>query len=191
VSRREEWQQQMKLAALLDKWLPDDAFWTAFDPVAGSPTSGLMRKRRGIRPGLPDTWVLHRGRSVTIEMKSRHGRCSPSQRATRLLILAAEGACWEAKSVNAAMVALHRSRVQFRTITHADGRIERWRQPKLADWETPRRVRANRDVERRRRRRWRPGTGRRPRAGGSGSARGRSRGWKRNPLRPHSTRSRR
>jgi hypothetical protein len=51
VARREEWQEQVKLARLLGKWLESACtFWTATDPVAPSVTSGAMRKKRGVKP---------------------------------------------------------------------------------------------------------------------------------------------
>jgi hypothetical protein len=85
VARREEWREQVKFARLLDKWLdPVCSFWTATDPVAPSVTSGAMRKKRGVKPGVPDVLVWYRGRSITIELKSRRGQCSPSQRAARV-----------------------------------------------------------------------------------------------------------
>jgi hypothetical protein len=140
VSRRAEWQQQVTLAVLLDKWLdPACTFATATDPVAPSVISGAMRKKRGVKAGVPDTLVLHRGKLVGIEMKSRQGRCTPSQRAARLAILAAGGDWWEARSAHAAMWALRKSGVKFRTLVHTDGTTERWRQPRLAPWEVPRR----------------------------------------------------
>ena len=78
VSRREEWQEQVKLSLLLDKWLdPACTFATATDPVASSAKSGAMRKKRGVKPGLPDMLVLHRGKLVTLELKSRQGRVQP------------------------------------------------------------------------------------------------------------------
>jgi hypothetical protein len=140
VSRREEWNEQVKLSLLLDKWLdPTCTFWTATDPVAPSATSGAMRKKRGVKAGVPDTLVLHRGKLVAIEMKSRQGRCTPSQRAARLAILAAGGNWWEARSAHAAMWALRKSGVMFRTLVHEDGTTERWQQPELQAWEVPKR----------------------------------------------------
>ena len=77
MSRREEWREQVKLARLLDKWLdPACSFWTATDPVAASVTSGAMRKKRGVKPGCPDVLVWYRGKSITIELKSRRGHAS-------------------------------------------------------------------------------------------------------------------
>ena len=140
MSRRNEWLEQVKLKFLLDKWLdPDCTFWTATDPVAPSATAGAMRKKRGVKAGVPDTLVLYRGKLVTLELKSRQGRCSASQRETRLAILAARGDWWECRSAHAAMWALRKSGVRFRTLVNNDGTTERWRQPRLALWEIPRR----------------------------------------------------
>jgi len=139
VSRREEWQEQVKLSSLLDKWLDHTCtFATATDPVASSAKSGAMRKKRGVKPGLPDTLILHRGKLVTLELKSRRGRCSTSQRAAREALLRAGAEWWECRSAHAAMWALRKSGVRFRTLVHNDGTTERWRQPRLAPWEIPR-----------------------------------------------------
>jgi hypothetical protein len=120
----------VKLARLLDKWLdPACSFWTATDPVAPSVTSGAMRKKRGVRPGVPDVLVWYHGQSITIELKSRRGQCSPSQRATREALLRAGAQWWVCRSANAAMWSLYKSGVPFRTIVHEDGTIERWQQP--------------------------------------------------------------
>jgi hypothetical protein len=140
VPRRAEWQEQKRLAALLDRWLdPACTFATSTDPVAASALAGAIRKQRGVKPGVPDTFVLCRGRLVGIEMKSPGGKCSPSQRATREEMLRAGlHAWWECRSANAAMWALRKSGVKFRTLVNEDGTIERWQQPDLADWEVPR-----------------------------------------------------
>jgi hypothetical protein len=39
----------------------------------------------------------------------------------------------------AAMWALRKAGVRFRTVVRDDGTVERWHQPRLADWEVPRR----------------------------------------------------
>ena len=140
MSRREEWQEQVKLASFLDKWLDDTCtFATATDPVASSAKSGAMRKKRGMKAGLPDTWVVYRGELITLELKSRQGRCSTSQRAAREALLRAGAQWFECRSALAAMWALRKAGVRFRTIVHEDGTTERWRQPRLAPWEVPRR----------------------------------------------------
>ena len=98
------------------------------------------------RLGAPEAWlqirdagyfVLYRGKLVTIEMKSRRGQCSPSQRAVREALLRAGAQWWVCRSANAAMWALAQSGVPFRTIVHEDGTIERWQQPELPAWERP------------------------------------------------------
>ena len=137
---RSEWFEQVQLARLLDKWLdPTTSFATAFDPVARSRLSGFMRKKRGVRSGCPDNWILHCGRLICVELKSPVGRCSRAQRAVREAILAARGSWWMCLSANSAMCALAESGVKFRVIGHADGTTERWRRPKLEAWEIPRR----------------------------------------------------
>jgi hypothetical protein len=139
MARREEWLMQVKVARLFATWLPADCFWTATDATTTSPTTGLMRKKRGCRAGLPDLLILFRGKLIAVELKSRGGRCSPAQRLTREALIAAGGAWWEARSANAAMWALAERGVTFRMIARNDGTIECWRQPELAPWEVPRR----------------------------------------------------
>jgi len=140
MARREEWQEQVKLSLLLDKWLdPTCTLWTATDPVAPSATSGAMRKKRGVKPGVPDVLVWYRGKSITIELKSRRGQCSRSQRLVREALLRAGARWWVCCSAHAAMWALRKSGVPFRTIVHEDGTLECWQQPELPAWEVPKR----------------------------------------------------
>ena len=137
--RRTEWLAQVELAVLLGRWLDDNcSFATAVDTVARSATAGKMRQLRGVRSGLPDNWVLYRGKLVTIEMKAPGGRCTPSQRATRQSLLRAGARWWMCLSPNAALVALAESGVKFRAIINKDGSVERWKKPRLAGWEKPR-----------------------------------------------------
>jgi hypothetical protein len=54
-----------------------------------------MRKNRGVKPGTPDVPIWYRGgKSVAIELKSRRGQCSPSQRAVREALLRASAQWW-------------------------------------------------------------------------------------------------
>jgi hypothetical protein len=140
VARREEGQEQVKLSLLLDKWLdPACTFWTATDPVAPSVASGAMRKKRGVKPGVPDVLVWYRGKSITIELKSRQGKCSPSQRLAREALLRAGAQWFLCRSAISVMWQLRKSGVKFRTIVHEDGTLECWQQPKLPAWEVPKR----------------------------------------------------
>jgi len=45
----------------------------------------------------------------------------------------------ETRSAHAAVWALRKSGVRFRTLARADGTIECWQQPKLPAWEVPKR----------------------------------------------------
>jgi hypothetical protein len=140
MARREEWLEQAKLSHLLDTWLdPARTFWTATDPVAASATSGAMRKKRGVKPGVPDVLVWYPGGSITIELKSRRGQCSPSQRAVREALLRAGAQWWVCRSADAAMWALYESGVPFRVLSNDDGSTEHWQRPELAAWEVPKR----------------------------------------------------
>lgn len=136
-----EWFEQVRLARLLDRWIdPQTTFWTATDPVTTSPLAGFMRKKRGVKAGVPDTLIWHRRRSVAIELKGEAGgRCSPAQREVREALLRAGCQWWVAKSARGAMWALAKSGVKFRAFVGEDGSVERWRQPKLEPWEVPRR----------------------------------------------------
>jgi hypothetical protein len=58
ASRREEWREQMKLCVLLDKYLPEGAFWTSLENKPISRISGIFQKKRGVRSGIPDLFVL-------------------------------------------------------------------------------------------------------------------------------------
>jgi hypothetical protein len=75
---------------------------------------------------------------IAIELKSPSGKCTSAQRAVREALLRAGCQWFECRSANAAMVAIAACGVRFRVITHEDGRMERWRRPKLANWELPR-----------------------------------------------------
>jgi hypothetical protein len=135
-----EWRQQERLKHLLNTWLPNDAFWTATDPVARSATAGCMRKRRGCRAGLPDCLLWWRGDTYAIELKSPYGQCRPAQRLVReQLLKAGIKAWWQCVTAESAMWALAKSGMKFRTLTNPDGSIETWQQPELEAWEQPKR----------------------------------------------------
>jgi hypothetical protein len=96
-----------------------------------------FRYARSVKPSVPDDLVWYRGKSIGLELKSRRGQCSRSQRAVRKAMLRAGVQWWVCRSAHAAMWALRKSGVRFRTLTRAGGTTERWRQPRLAPWEVP------------------------------------------------------
>jgi hypothetical protein len=77
--------------------------------------------------------VWYRGKSITIELKSRQGVCSPAQRMARERLLRADVEWWECRSANGAMRAPAESGVRFSEIVNDDGTIECWQQPEFAD----------------------------------------------------------
>ena len=128
-SRREEWTEQTKLAGMLSKYLdPACTFWTSLENKPLSRLGGLFQKRRGVRSGLPDVLVIFRQKPIFVELKSRAGVASKSQRQVRVELLPAGATWWMARSARAAMMALHLSGVVFR---------RRWRPPSLRPWEGP------------------------------------------------------
>jgi hypothetical protein len=153
-SRREEWAEQTKLAEMLEKYLdPADTFWTSLENKPLSRLSGLFQKRRGVRSGLPDVLVIWRGKPIFVELKSRAGVATKSQKQVRVELLPAGATWWMARSARAAMMALHLSGVVFR---------RHWKPPRLKPWElfadpTQRLAQAPDVAARRRaaRRRWR------------------------------------
>ena len=128
--RREEWATQTTLARLLTRYLdPEKVFWTSLENKPSSRLNGLLQKRRGVRRGLPDTMVVYRRRAVFVELKSKAGVASKSQKQVRAELVAAGARWWMARSVRAALTALHRSGVPFRAP---------WKPPSdLRDWEGP------------------------------------------------------
>jgi hypothetical protein len=132
-SRREEWEEHTRLAGLLIEYLdPGTTFWTSLENKPLSPVSGMFQKLRGVRSGLPDVVVLHRHGTSTIvifiELKSRRGKVSHTQKQVRAEMLPANAKWWLARTARAALMALHLSGVVFR---------RKWRLPRLDPWEGP------------------------------------------------------
>lgn len=128
--RREEYLTQKALAELLDKYIDKSScFWTSLENRPISWLSGHLQRLRGCKSGLPDIMCVPLNRSpVFVELKSRSGRLSNSQKAIRDQLVAM-GCAWSmCRSVKAAMAALNWSGVPFR---------RPYREPILAEWEGP------------------------------------------------------
>jgi hypothetical protein len=129
-SRREEFRVHTRLAELLQHYLdPRAVFWTSLENHPRTLLSGLFAKRRGVKSGLPDLMVICGRPPTFLELKAAGGgRPSPSQEAVRQQ-LTAVGCTWlMARSVRAALEALHRSGVPFK---------RPWKSPELLPWEGP------------------------------------------------------
>lgn len=132
-SQQQEAREQRKLTEMLEKWLdPGCTCWSATENRPRSALSGMFQRMRGVKSGVPDVFVIFCGRVIWLELKSPVGTVSRSQREMRRELLAGGAVWWLCRSARSAMVALHRSGVQFRT---SGGR--RWKPPALRPWEEP------------------------------------------------------
>src|SRR6516165_4830102 len=109
-SRREEWNEHIKLAALLDEYLdPSCTFWTSLENKPRSMISGIFARRRKVRSGMPDVMLLHRHadstRVIFIELKSCRGRVTPVQKQVRAEMLPTGARWYMARTANAALTA--------------------------------------------------------------------------------------
>src|SRR5215475_14315168 len=86
VQRRKQarqWERdiQVELAARLSQLVdPACVFWTSIDNQPWSKVAGIWRERRGGRAGTPDLLILHKGKLIFLELKSRVGKVSEAQR---------------------------------------------------------------------------------------------------------------
>jgi hypothetical protein len=129
--RRDEWRTHtsltLRLHALLD---PQAVFWTSLENCPSSWLNGLLQKKPGVRGGLPDLMFipLAASKPTFIELKSKAGHASKSQKQIRAELVAVGCQWWMARSVRAALMALHRSGVPFR---------QPWQDHRLEPWEAP------------------------------------------------------
>jgi hypothetical protein len=71
---------QMAVARFLDLALPDDAVWSAIGHGGGGRLRGAILKSMGVKPGVPDLFVVYDCRVMFIELKAGHGTVSPAQK---------------------------------------------------------------------------------------------------------------
>lgn len=94
VRRFNEHELQIHIATLIHAWALSRPYvwWTGIDHAARlSPRYGRDRKMRGIKPGIPDFYILARGKSVWLEAKSETGKVMPSQQKVHEQIHASNG----------------------------------------------------------------------------------------------------
>lgn len=70
------------VADYLNLTLPPDAWWTTVGHggFALDARTGARMKRAGVKAGVPDILIVHRGRPLFIELKSTNGRASAEQK---------------------------------------------------------------------------------------------------------------
>jgi hypothetical protein len=131
--RREEGRVQEQLARHLAHYLdPATTFWSGLESKPLSMLSVIFQKKPGIKSGMPDVLLLERREAgvlvVFLELKSRRGVASESQKLIRAQLLSTGAHWWMARSARGACEGLRRSGVEFR---HS------WTTPHLALWEGP------------------------------------------------------
>jgi hypothetical protein len=115
---------------MLDQLLdPAEVFWSAVENKPRSSFSGMLQKKLGVKSGFPDVIVIPASiRPVFIELKSRSGRPSRTQKEVRAGLIAVGCRWWMARSTAAALKALQLSGVPFR---------KPWTSPQCRPWKGP------------------------------------------------------
>jgi hypothetical protein len=109
--------------------VPIRIFWTALENRPLSRLSGYLQKKRGVRADLPDTLIMFPDpqhgfpKPICIELKSSRGVLSKKQRQVAAELQANGATVWVARTVSAALTALHLSGVPL--------------PPRLEPWEGP------------------------------------------------------
>lgn len=94
IQNRPEEGLHRSVAGYLDACLPPEAVWFHCpNGGARSQTEGGVLKALGVKAGIPDCLILHRGRLICIELKPKGGSLSPAQRAMKDRLIGA-GAVW-------------------------------------------------------------------------------------------------
>jgi len=120
--------EQIRLAELLTRYLPDNVFWSALSNTPRTAFAGYLARKMGQRSGLSDLMVVHDGRVTFLEMKSPVGVASRVQRQVCAEVRAAGADWYLVRSAPAALAALRLSNVPFRS---------KWEPPQLQRWEGP------------------------------------------------------
>lgn len=81
--RHEESDLQCRLMSDLEWLLPQDAFAFAV-PNGGSRNiiEAVNLKRQGVKAGVPDIIIVHRGKALGLELKAKNGSLQESQKVT-------------------------------------------------------------------------------------------------------------
>lgn len=75
-----EWALQRLCHVYLSKALPEGAYYSAIDiGSAGSAQQGMLRKARGVRPGIADVLIAYRGITAWLEIKAGSSLSEPQK----------------------------------------------------------------------------------------------------------------
>mgnify|MGYP003625222010 FL=1 len=93
-------QIQRQIKQYLDIVLLADSFWTAINPIPSkSIIAAANSKAMGMKAGVPDLLILHKGRTIWIEVKKEGGYLSRKQKEVHEKIAMAGGDVFTARSV--------------------------------------------------------------------------------------------
>ncbi len=91
-----------RVAQYLDGALPSQTTW--FPIPNGMKARGVavsrMKARREIRPGVPDICIIHKGRSIFIELKTPDGAVSDTQTEVMQALTLAGAVCTVCRSLD-------------------------------------------------------------------------------------------
>lgn len=91
---------QRAIAAYLDVALPDDCFYSAVNPVpAKTKAAAGISKAMGVKAGVPDLVLCHRGDFICLEVKKEGGYLSQVQKQVIQQIRDAGGIVYTVRSV--------------------------------------------------------------------------------------------
>jgi hypothetical protein len=125
VSRRQEWNEQTKLAELLPKYFDRSSTFLTIGEQAALAGERHVSEAAGHQGRLPDAHFLYRGKSIYVELKSRRG--SKAQKQVRAELLQAGADWWLVQPARGDDGAAPLG-VPFR---------RRWKLPRLKPWEGP------------------------------------------------------
>lgn len=110
---------QMAVASFLSATLPRDCYWTSVDAGQGrmDVRAGRMRKARGVKAGVPDVILVHRGYFYGLELKASKGRLSEAQHVAHSQIHDAGGIVVVCHSIEEVETALRAWNIPLRGTT--------------------------------------------------------------------------
>ena len=108
---------QRTVAAYLDLALPYGCWWTTIPAGGGGKVRGAHLKAMGYKPGTPDILVILRGQALWLELKSKTGRLTKSQKQCRQDLVAADCGWVLVRSVEDVERALIANDVRIRAST--------------------------------------------------------------------------
>jgi hypothetical protein len=105
-------QIQRKIKQYLDIVLSADSFWTAINPIPSkSIIAAANSKAMGMKAGVPDILILHKGKTIWIEVKKEGGYLSRRQKEVHEQIAMAGGDVFTARSVDDVQELLQKWRI--------------------------------------------------------------------------------